>query len=145
MRNLLCLAIGLVFGIGLCLSGMTHPDKVIGFLDIAGLWDPSLAFVMGGAIAVGVIAFSLAKKRERDLFGGPMELPTRRTIDRPLVIGSVIFGVGWGLVGICPGPGVVDVGFFELPALVFVAAMALGMVVHKVADLRGVQMVEQDA
>jgi uncharacterized protein len=145
MRNLLCLAIGLVFGIGLCLSGMTHPDKVLGFLDIAGLWDPSLAFVMGGAISVGVVAFSLAKKRERDLLGGPIDLPTRRTIDRPLVIGSIIFGIGWGLVGICPGPGVVDVGFFEPRALVFVAAMALGMVVHKVADLRGPQMVEQDA
>jgi uncharacterized protein len=147
MRNLLCFAVGLVFGAGLCVSGMTHPDKVLGFLDLAGAWDPSLAFVMAGALIIGLVAFSLAKRRRRDLFGAPLALPNATAIDRPLFIGSLIFGIGWGLVGICPGPGIVDVGFLEPKALVFVAAMAVGMVIHKLADLRGSaqRAIEQDA
>jgi uncharacterized protein len=147
MRNFLSFAVGLLFGVGLCLSGMTRPDKVLGFLDLAGAWDPSLAFVMGGALVVGFAAFGFAKKRQGDLFGSPIALPGRSALDRPLVVGSLIFGVGWGLAGVCPGPGVVDIGFFEPRALVFVAAMAIGMVIHKIADFRcsSPRVVEQDA
>jgi len=135
MRNLIALTVGLVFGAGLCVSGMTHPDKVLGFLDLAGPWDPSLAFVMAGAIAVGFLAFSLAKRRQRDLTGGPIDMPKRKEVDAPLVVGSLVFGAGWGLAGICPGPAIVDVGFFDSKALLFVAALAVGMVVHKIADM----------
>jgi uncharacterized membrane protein YedE/YeeE len=128
---------------------MTHPDKVLGFLDLAGAWDPSLAFVMGGAIIVGFLAFGAAKRRQRDLLGAPIEWPKQSAIDPALVFGSLIFGVGWGLAGICPGPAIVDVGFFEPGALVFVAAMAVGMTIHKFVDLRGLaqpqRSTEQDA
>ena len=136
MRNLIALAVGLVFGAGLCVSGMTEPAKVLGFLDIAGLWDPSLAFVMGGAVAVGPVAFALAKRRRIALNGEPMQLPAARAIDAPLVVGALIFGVGWGLAGICPGPAIVDVGFLNPRALVFVAAMALGMLAYRLVGLR---------
>ena len=136
MRNIIALAVGLAFGIGLCLSGMTEPAKVLGFLDVAGSWDPSLAFVMGGAVAVGLIAFSLAKGRRIALDGEAMQRPATRVIDAPLVVGALIFGVGWGLVGICPGPAIVDVGFASPRALVFVAAMAAGMWIYRLSGLR---------
>jgi len=136
MRATLSFAVGLVFGIGLCISGMTEPAKVLGFLDLCGLWDPSLALVMGGAVAVGLVAFGLAKRRRFALDGEPMQLPAVRDIDRPLVVGSLIFGVGWGLAGICPGPGIVDVGFVNPRALVFVAAMAAGMLAFRFVGLR---------
>src|SRR5258708_34811765 len=100
MRNILALVVGLVFGVGLCVSGMTEPAKVLGFLGLAGLWDPSLAFVMGGAVAIGLVAFGLAKRRRVALNGEPMQLPTERSIDAPLIVGSLIFGIGWGLAGI---------------------------------------------
>src|SRR5579872_3970626 len=147
MRILLCFAVGLLFGVGLCVSGMTHPDKVLGFLDLAGAWDPSLAFVMIGAVLVSFGALRLAKQRPRDALGAPFALPPRGAIDRRLIIGSVIFGVGWGLAGICPGPGIVDIGFLEPRALVFVAAVAVGMVIHQLAKLRGPaqKAIEQDA
>jgi uncharacterized protein len=147
LRNLMCLLIGLLFGIGLCISGMTRPEKVLGFLDLAGPWDPSLALVMGGAVLVGLVAFRIAKTRRSDLLGGPMELPTASAIDAPLICGSVIFGIGWGLVGLCPGPAIVDVGYFEPRALFFVAAMAAGMAIHEAARLRrpARQAIEQDA
>ena len=148
MRNLIALAVGLLFGVGLCVSGMTHPDKVLGFLDLAGAWDPSLAFVMAGALAVAFFAFRFARARGRDLTGEALALPEKQAIDTPLVVGSVIFGIGWGLVGICPGPGIVDVGFFDFRALVFVAAMAAGMIVHTIAvDFSGsaAPPIEQDA
>jgi uncharacterized protein len=135
-RAIVCFAVGLVFGIGLCLSGMTEPAKVLGFLDLAGTWDPSLAFVMGGAIAVGLPAFAVAKRRRFALDGEVMRIPTIRQIDAPLAVGSLVFGIGWGLAGICPGPGLVDVGFLSPRALVFVAAMAAGMLAHKLIGLR---------
>ncbi|EJE54700.1 putative transporter component [Acidovorax sp. CF316] len=119
--------IGLVFGLGLIISGMTDPGKVLGFLDLAGLWDPSLAFVMGGAIVVGVFAFALARKRSTSVLGGPMQLPTARHIDRRLVLGSLVFGVGWGIAGFCPGPAIVSLGAGEPKAMVFVLAMLAGM------------------
>jgi uncharacterized protein len=147
MRNLLCFAVGLIFGIGLCVSGMTHPDKVLGFLDLAGAWDPSLAFVMAGALAIGFVGFGLAKRRRRDIFGAPLALPERGAIDRRLLLGSAIFGIGWGLAGICPGPGLVDVGFLEPRALVFVAAMAIGMVMYNLVAAAGFRArpIRQDA
>ncbi|MES2785990.1 MAG: DUF6691 family protein [Pseudomonadota bacterium] len=118
---------GLVFGIGLIISGMADPAKVQGFLDLAGAWDPSLAFVMGGAIAVGVIAFAVARRRSVSLLGAAMRLPHSREIDRRLVGGSVLFGIGWGVAGFCPGPGLVALGMGEMKAVVFVAAMLAGM------------------
>lgn len=119
--------IGLLFGLGLIISGMTDPGKVLGFLDLAGLWDPSLALVMGGAILVGVFAFALARKRTTSLLGSPMQLPTARHIDRRLVLGSLVFGVGWGIAGFCPGPAIVSVGMGQPKAVVFVLAMLAGM------------------
>jgi uncharacterized membrane protein YedE/YeeE len=118
---------GLVFGLGLIVSEMANPAKVLGFLDIAGSWDPSLAFVMGGAIGVGMVAFFVARKRTVSFIGAEMKLPMARDIDRRLVIGSLLFGIGWGIGGFCPGPGLVAVGMGEVKALVFVAAMLLGM------------------
>ena len=106
---------------------MTDPGKVIGFLDLAGAWDPSLAFVMGGAIAVGFFAFGLARKRTVSLLGGALHLPKASQIDRRLVIGSLVFGAGWGLAGFCPGPGVVSMAAGQPKALSFVLAMLAGM------------------
>ncbi|WP_246729155.1 DUF6691 family protein [Methylosinus sp. RM1] len=130
-RIILSFLIGLVFGSGLYLSGMTSPNKVQGFLDLFGLWDPSLALVMGGAIAVGLVAFQAVGRRT--LFGGELRLPRATGIDAPLVLGGLIFGVGWGLSGICPGPGIVDVGFLDPSALIFIAAMTAGMALQKIS------------
>jgi uncharacterized protein len=127
-------AIGLLFGWGLLISGMTDPGKVIGFLDLAGTWDPSLAFVMGGGILVGLIGFTVAKKRTRSILGSAMHLPTSRYIDRRLVLGSLTFGAGWGLAGFCPGPGIVAMGAGESKAALFVVAMIAGMLVFEVLD-----------
>ena len=118
---------GLVFGIGLLVSGMTDPGKVLGFLDLAGNWDPSLALVMVGAIAVGLVAFALAKQRALSLLGLPMQLPTARQIDRRLVLGSLTFGIGWGVAGICPGPALVLLGAGVPQGMVFVVAMRGGL------------------
>ena len=122
---------GLVFGIGLLVSGMVNPAKVLGFLDLAGRWDPSLALVMVGAIAIGAIGFAIAGGRTTTFLGTPMLLPTARTIDRRLVFGGVLFGIGWGLAGFCPGPAVVALGAGHLKAMVFVAAMVAGMLVFE--------------
>lgn len=127
---------GLVFGLGLIVSGMANPAKVLGFLDLAGAWDPSLVLVMGGAIAVGSVAFFLARKRAVSLLGSPMRLPTSRDIDRRLVGGSLLFGIGWGIGGFCPGPGLVALGMGEVKALVFVAAMLAGMWVWGLLEAR---------
>ncbi|HZO02924.1 MAG TPA: YeeE/YedE family protein [Burkholderiales bacterium] len=134
MSIVAALLAGLVFGAGLILSGMTDPGKVIGFLDLAGRWDPSLAFVMGGAILVGVFAFALARRRSRAFLGGAMHLPQRRDIDARLVAGSVVFGIGWGLAGFCPGPALVSFGSGVDQAAVFVAAMLGGMVLYHAAE-----------
>jgi uncharacterized membrane protein YedE/YeeE len=119
--------VGLLFGLGLILSGMTDPSKVVGFLDIFGLWDPSLALVMGGAIAVGFFAFALAKKRTVNFLGGALYLPTSSQIDKPLVIGAVLFGAGWGLAGFCPGPALVSLASGQIKAAAFVVFMLAGM------------------
>lgn len=126
--------VGLLFGLGLILSGMTDPGKVTGFLDLFGLWDPSLALVMGGAIAVGFFAFTLAKKRTTNFLGGMLRLPTNAQIDKPLIIGSLLFGAGWGLAGFCPGPAMVSMASGQPKALIFVVAMLIGMVGFELLD-----------
>lgn len=127
-------AAGLVFGLGLILSGMTNPAKVLGFLDLAGNWDPSLAFVMGGAILVGTIAFSLAKGRAKTWIGETMRLPTAMQIDRRLVVGGLTFGVGWGLAGYCPGPALASIAQGGAKPLIFFAAMLAGMAVYELLE-----------
>ena len=124
--------VGLLFGLGLILAGMTDPSKVLGFLDLTGLWDPSLAFVMGGAILVSLGAFALAKKRSQSFLGGAMHMPNRRDIDPRLVTGSLLFGAGWGLAGFCPGPALVSMASGQPKALIFVLAMLAGMAVYEV-------------
>jgi len=125
--------VGLIFGIGLILSGMTDPGKVLGFLDLAGEWDPSLALVMGGAISVGFFAFAVARKRTTSLLGGAMQLLSSDDIDLRVLIGSLVFGVGWGLSGFCPGPAIVATGAGHSQALVFTLAMLAGMAVHELS------------
>ena len=122
---------GLIFGLGLIVSGMANPEKVLGFLDIAGLWDPSLAFVMAGAIIVGLIAFAVARKRTLSFLGFNMKLPTNNHVEKRVVIGSMMFGVGWGLAGFCPGPALVALGAGEMKAVVFVVSMVAGMLLFE--------------
>ena len=136
MNAVSALVAGLLFGIGLIVSGMTDPSKIIGFLDLAGAWDPSLAFVMGGAILVGLIAFRFARRRRAPFLGGAMLVPAARTIDPPLILGSVAFGVGWGLAGYCPGPAIVAYGAGQDKAVVFMVAMIAGMALYEAADRR---------
>jgi uncharacterized membrane protein YedE/YeeE len=130
--------VGLLFGLGLILSGMTDPSKVLGFLDIFGVWDPSLALVMGGAIAVGFFAFALAKKRTVNFLGGALHMPTSRQIDKPLVIGAVLFGAGWGLAGFCPGPALVSLASGQIKAAAFVVFMLAGMQLFELFSRRDV-------
>ena len=125
---------GLTFGIGLIVAGMTDPAKILGFLDIAGKWDPSLALVMAGAIAVGLIAFALARRRISSALGLPMQSSATGTIDVRLVGGSLVFGLGWGLAGFCPGPAIVALGAGYGKAAVFVAAMLAGMGVFELVE-----------
>lgn len=127
---------GLIFGLGLILSGMANPAKVLGFLDLAGHWDPSLAFVMAGAIALGTVGFALARARRVSVLGAPMQLPTTTRIDLRLVGGSLLFGVGWGLAGFCPGPALVNAGSGEPRAWLFVAAMLAGMALFTALERR---------
>jgi uncharacterized protein len=134
MNALAAFAAGLVFGVGLIVSGMTNPAKVIGFLDVAGNWDPSLAFVMAGAIAVGFFAFAFAQRRARTFFGSALELPSRRDVDARLVGGAIVFGIGWGLAGFCPGPAVVAFGAGYDKAALFVVAMLAGMLLFTLAE-----------
>lgn len=123
---------GLVFGLGLILSGMGNPAKVQNFLDVFGRWDPSLGLVMGGAIAVGLVAFTWAKKRKTSVLGDPMQLPAATVIDRQLLTGAALFGIGWGLAGFCPGPAVMNLSTGAGEVLLFVAAMAVGMLAQHV-------------
>lgn len=134
MQIVMALVAGLLFGIGLIVSGMTDPAKVVGFLDLLGNWDPSLALVMGGAIGVGFVAFSVARKRERSFLVAPMRLPTATKIDRRLVLGSLIFGAGWGLAGYCPGPALASLAFGGIKPLIFTLAMLAGMGLFEMLD-----------
>ena len=126
--------VGLIFGLGLILSGMANPAKVLGFLDLAGAWDPSLALVMVGAIAVGAVGFALARRRSTSWLGLVMNVPTSRVIDSRLIAGSLAFGVGWGLAGFCPGPALVGLGMGQPKAVVFVLAMLVGMGLFEVIE-----------
>jgi len=126
--------VGLLFGLGLLLSGMANPAKILGFLDLFGQWDPSLAFVMGGALLVSFFAYLLAKQRTTSFFGDAMHLPKATQIDRRLVLGSLVFGAGWGLAGFCPGPALVSMASGETKALVFVVAMVVGMLIFGWAE-----------
>ncbi|HSG93554.1 MAG TPA: DUF6691 family protein [Methylotenera sp.] len=128
---------GLIFGIGLILAGMANPAKVLAFLDIAGLWDPSLGLVMAGAIGVGLIAFAIAKKRNLSYLGFSIQLPTNRIIDKRLVLGSLAFGVGWGLVGICPAPAFVLLGAGSIKGIIFTIAMIIGMGIYELLESFG--------
>ncbi|MGC8118981.1 DUF6691 family protein [Marinobacter sp. VGCF2001] len=125
---------GLIFGLGLIVSGMANPEKVLGFLDIAGQWDPSLAFVMGGAIIVGLLAFALARRRTLSFLGFTMNTLANTRIDTRLVLGSMMFGVGWGVAGFCPGPAIVALGAGEIKAAVFVASMVAGMMAFEAIE-----------
>lgn len=141
MTTLIQFAIGLVFGIGLIVSGMANPAKVLNFLDVggiaAGTWDPSLAFVMAGAVAVTFIGFSRVLKLARPLFAERFYVPTRNDIDPRIVAGPAIFGIGWGLAGFCPGPAITALGFGSAAAFIFVAAMCAGMVLARfIANLQ---------
>jgi uncharacterized membrane protein YedE/YeeE len=130
MRMIASLLCGLVFGAGLLISGMVQPTKVLAFLDIFGAWDPSLAVVMAAALAVSVPGFRLANGRSRPLLADQSFWPTRNQIDRPLIMGAALFGIGWGLVGLCPGPALESLATLSPGILVFVAAMAGGMTLH---------------
>ena len=136
MRVIVSLLAGLLFGLGLLLSGMADPGKVLGFLDLAGRWDPSLAFVMAGAVGVALPAFAWVRRRGAALCDAPLHLPAARRIDRRLLAGSLLFGAGWGLAGFCPGPALVALGMGLRPALLFVAAMAAGMLLFEAAQRR---------
>lgn len=135
MKSLLAsLLAGLVFGLGLIVSGMANPEKVLGFLDIAGLWDPSLAFVMGGAVIVGTLAFAVARRRTLSFLGLDFRVPGSNRIDKRLVLGSLVFGIGWGIAGFCPGPGLVAMGAGEPKGIVFALSMVAGMAVFELIE-----------
>lgn len=127
-------AIGALFGVGLLISGMTNPQKILNFLDLAGAWDPSLICVMGGAVLVGLVGFNRAKKRPQSWWDGAMHLPQRRDFDRRLLLGSAVFGIGWGIAGFCPGPALVALGGGEIKAVIFVLAMIAGMGIFQVTQ-----------
>ena len=136
MRVFMAFVVGLVFGIGLILAGMTDPAKVQAFLDLAGQWDPSLAFVMGGAILVGVLVFPFAAKRDRALLGDIMRLPSATRIDHRLVLGGLAFGAGWGLAGFCPGPALASLASGRSEVLLFTGAMLAGMGIFEILERR---------
>jgi uncharacterized membrane protein YedE/YeeE len=134
MQIFMALIVGLLFGTGLIVSGMANPAKVLGFLDLAGRWDPSLAFVMAGAVLLGLAGFHVALRRERALLGDPMRLPATTVIDRRLVLGGLAFGVGWGLAGYCPGPALASLATGGAKPLIFSAAMVAGMLLFEILE-----------
>lgn len=136
-RTLLSFAAGLLFGLGLVVSGMSNPAKVLNFLDLFGTWDPSLAFVMGGAVLVAFVGYRFVLRRPAPLFASAFHLPTRSDIDRPLLTGAALFGVGWGLGGFCPGPALTAISFGEPGTLAFVPAMLVGMIAAKIVRSAG--------
>jgi hypothetical protein len=138
LRVLSALVSGLIFGLGLSLSGMLDPARVRGFLDATGSWDPSLAFVLGGAVIIATIGYRLSLLLGRPLLDDCFSLPTKARIDRFLIVGSAIFGIGWGLAGLCPGPAVASLSLGLAPTILFVVAMLIGMIIHDrlIAPLR---------
>lgn len=131
LKNIIGLVAGLLFGLGLLISGMTNPAKVQGFLDVFGAWDISLALVMGGGLMVAIVGVQLAKRQGSSWIGTPIEMPNNTTINKKLLIGAILFGIGWGLVGICPGPGIVLLGTGQWQAYVFIPAMVIGMLIYQ--------------
>ena len=138
LRNASALAAGLIFGLGLVISQMVNPDKVISFLDIFGDWDPSLAFVMGSGLIVTFIGYRLVWQKPRPIAADTYQVPSKRTIDKKLAIGAILFGIGWGLVGLCPGPAIAALFIGGLPVIVFLGAMILGMFIFEAWSKRGV-------
>jgi len=135
MKNaLISFVVGLIFAIGLGISGMTQPQKVVGFLDLFGQWDPSLIFVMGGALAVHLVTYRLIRKQPHPLFDRQWHVPTKTEITPALMIGSIIFGIGWGLGGFCPGPGITSMASLELKPVIFVISMLVGMWIFRIVD-----------
>ncbi|MCD0496592.1 YeeE/YedE family protein [Achromobacter sp. MY14] len=134
MTALIAFVSGLVFGVGLIVSGMANPAKVLGFLDLAGQWDPSLAFVMGGAVLITAAGFAVLRRRHATLTGEPLRWPTATRIDLRLALGSLAFGAGWGLAGFCPGPALVAAAAGVPQALIFVAAMLAGMAIYSALE-----------
>ena len=130
------LGAGLLFGIGLWVSGMANPKKVLGFLDVTGDWDASLLLVMGGAVAVTLLAFRVVLKRSSPLFEKKFHIPEKKDIDLPLVAGSAIFGIGWGIAGYCPGPALTALAALSAESIVFVAAMSAGGLLHRILPRR---------
>ena len=131
LKNIIGLLSGLLFGFGLLISGMTDPVKVQGFLDVFGAWDISLALVMGGGLMVAIVGVQLAKRQQTSWIGSLIELPSKTVINKQLIIGAMLFGIGWGLVGICPGPGIVLLGTGQWQAYVFIPAMIVGMLAYQ--------------
>ena len=131
LKNIIGLLAGLLFGFGLLISGMTDPVKVQGFLDVFGAWDISLALVMGGGLMVAIIGVQLAKRQGSSWIGTSIDMPTKTTINKKLLIGAMLFGIGWGLVGICPGPGIVLLGTGVWQAYIFIPAMIVGMLIYQ--------------
>ena len=134
MKNLSVFLIGCVFSLGLCISGLIAPTKVLAFLDLFGAWDPSLVLTMGGGVLVTGVAWFAIGGRSAGLFGDTMQIPTNTALDARLIGGSLLFGAGWGLAGVCPGPAIVNLGFLSGPAAVFVAAMLCGMALHEIGN-----------
>ncbi len=130
MKNIITFVIGLIFGLGLIISGMTNPDKVIRFLDIGGIWDPSLMFVMFGGMAVAFVGFKFVQNKSQTVFDDTIHLPGTTHISKELVIGSLLFGAGWALAGFCPGPALVALGAGYKEAFIFVMAMIVGITIH---------------
>lgn len=131
MKNLISFSTGMLFSVGLVISGMTNPEIVLGFLDIFGEWNYALAFVMIGAVLVNLFLFKFILKRKKPLYENDFSLPNTKIIDKDLILGSAMFGIGWGLVGICPGPAIVNLVTFSMPAFLFFAAMIFGMLIFK--------------
>ena len=131
MKNILALISGSIFGLGLTISNMTNPDKVLGFLDLFNNWDPSLAFVMGGAIIITAPMLFVLTKNKNLILSKEIHVPTNKEIDKKLIIGSLIFGAGWGLVGLCPGPAISSLALIEVPSIIFVIFMFIGFYCSK--------------
>jgi uncharacterized membrane protein YedE/YeeE len=143
MRELTALIAGIVFGVGLVISQMVNPQKVLGFLDLFGQWDPSLAFVMGGALVVTTIGYRLVMRSEQPVFTEKFHLPTNSRVDAKLAVGSVLFGIGWGLVGLCPGPALAALSIGGIPLLVFLGSMCAGALVYQLTIVKGHGSAEQ--
>ncbi|WLP94757.1 DUF6691 family protein [Psychrobacter sp. M13] len=131
LKNIIGLLVGLLFGFGLLISGMTDPVKVQGFLDVFGAWDISLALVMGGGLLVAIVGVQLAKRQQTSWIGTSIDMPSKTVINKKLLTGAMLFGIGWGLVGICPGPGIVLLGTGVWQAYVFIPAMIVGMLIYQ--------------